>query len=118
MRLLVLALLAVLVASEAGAASPDFTGRWAIDPQGCKIMGDTSETAPMFVTKTTIDWFVASCTMKKIYLTGNALHIQARCSNEGTVSMTPIALELRNSDTLRVIWNGSRIKQDMRRCPQ
>jgi hypothetical protein len=30
--------------------------------------------------------------------------------------MTPIALELRGSDTLRVTWDNSRIKQDMRRC--
>ena len=118
MRPLALIICAALVATGAHAASPDFTGRWAIDPQGCKIMGDTSETAPMFVTKTRIDWFVAACTMKKIYLTGNALHIQASCSNEGTVSMTPIALELRDADTLRVTWNGSRVKQDMRRCPQ
>jgi len=119
MKRLTLVLFASLITSAAGAASaPDFTGRWAIDPQGCKIMGDTSETAPMFVTKTTIDWFVAACTMKKMYLTGNALHIQARCSNEGNVSMTPIALELRNPDTLRVTWDGSRIKRDMRRCPQ
>ena len=111
-------LLLSLIASAAGAApAPDFTGRWAVDPQGCKIMGDTSETAPMFVTKTTIDWFVAACTMKKIYLTGNELHIQARCSNEGKVSMTPIAFELRNSNTLRVTWDGSRVKPDMRRCP-
>lgn len=119
MKPVMLILFAALTASAAGAApAPDFTGRWAIDPQGCKIMGDTSETAPMFVTKTTIDWFAAACTMKKMYLTGNALHIQARCSNEGTVSMMPIALELRNSDTLRVTWDGSRVKQDMRRCPK
>jgi hypothetical protein len=117
MKLLVLILLTVLTTSAASAApAPDFTGRWAIDPQGCKVMGDTSETAPMFVTKTTIEWFVAACTMKKMYLTGNTLHVQARCSNEGKVSMTPIALELRGSDTLRVTWDNSRIKQDMRRC--
>ncbi len=80
-------------------------------------MGDTSETAPMIITKTTIDWFVAACIVKRMYQTGTVRHIQARCSNEGTVSMTPISLEVRNKDTLVVMWDGSRVK-DMRRCPQ
>ena len=58
-------------------------GRWAIDPQGCRIDGDSSETASLYIAARTIKWWVADCRIGKSYKVGNALYIQARCSNEG-----------------------------------
>lgn len=95
-------------------AAEDFVGRWAIDPAGCMSEGDTSATAPLYATTTSIKWFVAHCTIGKMYKVGRAVHIQARCSNEGKIVATPIMLEPRG-DRMRVIWNGAKV-EDMRRC--
>lgn len=103
----------LVVCGVAHAAEP-FIGRWAINPVGCTIDGDTSETAPLVATATTIKWFVASCKIAKMYKTGSAVHIQARCSAEGQASMTPITLDARG-DRMRVTWDGSKV-EDMRRC--
>ena len=90
-------------------------GRWAIDPQGCQIDSDTSETAPLTITDKTLKWWVASCRVGKSYKVGNALYIQARCSNEGTRSSIPVKLDLVSRDRLAVTWGGGKI-HDMRRC--
>jgi hypothetical protein len=103
-----------LMAAGAAEAADSHIGRWAIDPIGCTIDGDTSATAPMYVSSTTVKWLVASCTIGKMYKVGNAVHIQARCSNEGKIVSTPITLEP-HGDRMRVTWNGSKI-EDMRRC--
>jgi hypothetical protein len=96
-------------------AEEPINGRWAIDPRGCRIDGDTSETAPLYVTDKTLRWFVADCRIGKSYKIGNALYIQARCSNEGSRSSIPVKLDLVSRDKLAVTWDGSKIK-DMRRC--
>lgn len=99
----------------AALAGEPILGRWAIDPKGCKVDGDTAETAPLIVTQKTIRWFVAHCTVGKSYKIGKALHIQARCSGEGERYTIPIKLDLVDPNRLAVTWDKSRV-QDMRRC--
>ena len=65
-------------------AQEPINGRWAIDPEGCKIEGDTTETAPLYITDKTLKWWMAACRVGKSYKVGNALYIQGRCSNEGS----------------------------------
>lgn len=96
-------------------AEEPINGRWAIDPQGCRIDGDTSETAPLYVTGKTLKWFVVSCRIGKSYKIGNALYIQARCSNEGARQAIAVKLDLVSRDRLAVTWDGSKINE-MRRC--
>jgi hypothetical protein len=103
----------VLLAGSAMAAEL-WIGRWAIDPQGCRIEGDTSETAPLYATKTSLKWFVASCKIGRMYKTGETVHIQARCSAEGVTSATPITLRPKG-DRMAVTWDGSPV-EEMRRC--
>jgi hypothetical protein len=112
MRLLIVPL--TLLAGGPAAAAEPWTGRWAIDPQGCQIDGDTSETAPLYATKTTLKWFVASCKIRRMYKTGETVHIQARCSAEGITSATPITLRPKG-DRMAVTWGGSPV-EEMRRC--
>jgi hypothetical protein len=104
----------VTLAGPACAEEP-INGRWAIDPQGCQIDGDTSETAPLYVTDKTLTWWVASCRVGKSYKVGNALYIQARCSNEGSRHSISVKLDLVSRDRLAVTWDRGKIP-DMRRC--
>jgi hypothetical protein len=96
-------------------AEEPINGRWAIDPQGCKIDGDTSETASLYVTNKTLKWWVADCRVGKSYKVGNALYIQARCSNEGARHSLSVKLDLVSRDRLAVTWGGSKTSE-MRRC--
>lgn len=105
---------AIALVASAHAEEP-INGRWAIDSQGCQIDGDTSETAPLYVTDKTLKWWVASCLVGKSYKVGNALYIQARCSNEGARHSIAVKLDLVSRDKLAVTWGGGKI-QDMRRC--
>ena len=106
--------LLLLAVANGACAEEAFIGRWAINPAGCTSEGDSAATAPLYATATTVKWFVASCVIGKMYKTGMAVHIQARCSNEGRTVSTPITLEARG-DRLRVIWDGVKI-EDMHRC--
>ncbi len=106
----------VLLASAMGAAqaAEPFVGRWSIDPAGCTSEGDTASTAPLYATATSVKWFVASCSIGKMYKVGQAVHLQARCSSEGKIKSTPITLDARG-DRMRVIWDGVKV-EEMRRC--
>ena len=106
--------LAMLAAIDQAAAEEAFIGRWAIDPAGCTTEGDTASTAPLYATSTSVRWFVSSCRIGKMYKIGQAVHLQAHCSNEGKVSSTPITLEARG-DRMRVTWAGVKV-EEMRRC--
>lgn len=103
-------------ATCAGLARADepWIGRWAIDPRGCAIYGDTASTSPLIVTERTLNWFAASCRIGKIYRTGDAVHIQAHCSNEGKARTIPVSLMPRG-DRLAVVWDNARAGE-MRRC--
>lgn len=114
MRTILAMTMLLSMAAPALAANEPWIGRWAIDPEGCKIDGDTSETAPLYVTKTTLKWFVASCKIGRMYKTGETVHIQARCSAEGTTSQTPITLRPKG-DRMAVTWDKSPV-EEMRRC--
>ena len=110
------ALLAGVLALAAPAyAQEPVNGRWSIDPEGCKVDGDTTETAPLFVTDKTLRWWVADCRIGKSYKVGNALFIQARCSNEGSRESIAVKLDLVSRDRLAVTWKG-RKPFEMRRC--
>ncbi|GIK82326.1 MAG: hypothetical protein DPW22_05355 [Alphaproteobacteria bacterium] len=113
-RLSLLIGLAFLGAQPASADEPIY-GRWAIDPLGCRVDGDTAETAPLIVAQKTLKWFVASCLVGKSYKIGKALHLQLRCTNEGAYRSLPVRLDLVAADRLAVTWDGQRVK-DMRRC--
>jgi len=106
--------IAMALAGPSHAQEP-INGRWAIDLEGCQIEGDTTETAPLYVTDKTLKWWVADCRIGKSYKVGNALYIQARCSNEGSRHSISVKLDLVSRDRLAVVWDGSKGK-DMRRC--
>ena len=114
MSRIAMALAAAAISTPVFAAEPGWHGRWAIDPAACTTEGDTSETAPLFATATTLRWFVASCRIRRVYKTGTVVHVQARCSAEGQTSLIPIALDA-HGDLLRVTWDRSGVKE-MRRC--
>ncbi len=105
----------ILALATSAHAEEPINGRWAIDPQGCQIAGDTSETAPLYVTDKTLKWWVADCRIGKSYKVGNTLYIQARCSNEGARSSIGVKLDLVSRDRLAVTWDSGKVK-DMRRC--
>ena len=104
----------VLATIVGAAAVESFVGRWAIDPVGCTREGDTASTAPLYATATSLKWFVASCSIGKMYKVGYAVHLQARCSSEGKIKSTPITLDARG-DRMRVTWDGVKVGE-MRRC--
>jgi hypothetical protein len=104
----------MLATIEGAMAVESFVGRWAIDPAACMSEGDTSSTAPLYATDTSVKWFVASCRIGKMYKIGQAVHLQAHCSNEGKIVSTPITLEARG-DRMRVTWDGIKV-DEMRRC--
>lgn len=107
--------MAVLVLAVAPAcADPAFNGRWSISPTGCTIFGDTTETAPLILTDTTVNWWVASCTIKKSYRIGEGLYLEARCSSEGRTYTMPIGLQMQGQK-LRVTWDKT-IAGVMQRC--
>jgi hypothetical protein len=107
-------LVLALTASGGAFAADPFTGKWAIDPAGCRINGDTAETAPMIVTETSVKWFVSSCTIKKSYRIGDGLYLQAQCSSEGKTRVMPIGLQ-RKGAKLHVTWDQT-AAGDMLRC--
>jgi hypothetical protein len=104
----------MLAMVDGARAVESFVGRWAIDPAGCTSEGVTASSAPLVATSTSLNWFVSSCHIGKMYKIGQAVHIQARCSSEGKISSTPITLEARG-DHMRVTWNGVKM-EEMRRC--
>ncbi len=110
----VVAGLAMLASSAQAQIVEPWIGRWSIDPAGCNVMGDTSETAPLIVTDKTVNWFVASCRIGKLYKTGQDAHIQAHCTNEGSAHDIPISLKPQGS-RMKVIWNNSPVAE-MHKC--
>jgi hypothetical protein len=105
---------ALVLAAPAHATEP-INGRWSINLEGCKVDGDTTETAPLFVTDKTLRWWVADCRIGKSYKVGNALFIQARCTNEGSRDSIAVKLDLVSRDRLAVTWKGGK-PFEMRRC--
>lgn len=114
MRDVILGSVLVLAMIDSAGAKESFIGRWSIDPAGCTSEGDTASTAPLIATATTVRWFVASCRIGKMYKIGQAVHLQAHCSNEGKIVSTPITLDARG-DRMRVTWDGVKV-EEMRRC--
>ena len=105
--------LLITASGAAGAAEP-WIGRWAIDPTGCKIDGDTASTAALTVTATSLKWFVSSCRIGKMYKIGNDAHIEAHCSSEGKSGTTPISLKP-HGNRMALIWDGAPAGE-MQRC--
>jgi hypothetical protein len=100
--------------ASAALANEPWIGRWSIDPVGCTRYGDTASTSPLVVTDTTLNWFVSSCRVGKMYKTGQDAHIQAHCSSEGKSSTIPISLKP-HGDHMTVIWDNAPTGE-MRRC--
>ncbi|MBI4275281.1 MAG: hypothetical protein HY659_11340 [Rhizobiales bacterium] len=111
---IVLGFTIVVFATQTTSAAEPHIGRWAIDPSGCRIDGDTSATAPLVVTDKSVKWFVANCSIKKIYKAADSIYIQARCENEGGMHTIPISLTPRG-DRLTVVWDKARVPE-FRRC--
>jgi len=110
------AALALLVVSVTAARATDdpFSGRWSINPAGCNSFGNTAETAPLFVTDTTVKWWMSSCTIKKSYRIGDGLYLQTQCSSEGKSRVMPIGLQIKGKK-LHVTWDQT-VAGDMERC--
>ena len=106
--------LALGFACQPADADDRFLGRWAINPTGCKVAGSTAETTPLVVTDTSVAWFSAYCTIKKSYLIGDGLYLQAQCASEGKSRVMPIGLQLKGKK-LHVTWDQT-VAGDMQRC--
>jgi hypothetical protein len=106
-------LLTLASAANAQIVEP-WVGRWSIDSAGCTRYGDTANTAPLVVTDKTVNWFLASCRIGKLYKTGQDAHIQAHCSNDGGVHDIPISLKP-HGNRMKVIWNNAPVAE-MQRC--
>lgn len=106
----------VLLNLECTSAHADsrFLGRWSLDPAGCKVAGSTAETTPLVVTDTSVAWFPGYCTVKKSYLIGEGLYLQAQCLNNGVTRVMPIGLQLKGKK-LVVTWDQTKAGE-MQRC--
>lgn len=104
----------VLAAAAPELAADPLHGRWAIDPKGCAFSGDTAQTAVLTVDDKTVNWFVARCTIRKTYKIGDALHLEARCWNEGKMKDIPVSLVPRGQK-LAVTWDRAPAGE-MTRC--
>lgn len=96
------------------ATDPLFMGRWSIDPLGCKGDGQTARTTPLVITDRSVDWYQASCTIKKSYRIGDGLYLQAQCFSQGTSRVMPIGLQLKGRK-LHVTWDQT-AAGEMQRC--
>jgi hypothetical protein len=95
-------------------ADARFLGRWALNPSGCKFAGSTAETTPLVITDTSVAWFPGYCTIKKSYLIGYGLYLQAQCLSDGKSRVMPIGLQLKGKK-LHVTWDQT-VAGDMQRC--
>jgi hypothetical protein len=105
---------AIGAAAAPATAAEAFIGRWAISPTACSGYGNTLQTAPLIASDTTVRWYQGACRIGKMYKLGAAVYIQARCDGDTTTD-TPITLEPRGADRLRVTWNRGRT-EELRRC--
>jgi hypothetical protein len=103
-----------LFATMPARADARFLGRWALNPSGCKFGGSTAETTPLVVTDTSVAWFPGTCTIKKSYLIGEGLYLQAQCLSNGASRVMPIGLQLKGSK-LMVTWDQTKAGE-MQRC--
>lgn len=115
MKLIAIAMAALLgAAGNALASEPQF-GRWAIDAQHCGGVGDTYRTSPLSVTPTSLRWAAETCMIGKMYKADQALYIEGRCSNGmGLMVRHPITLAMKGQN-LAVTWAGEHT--EMKRCP-
>ncbi len=104
----------LIVMGEAAHADERFLGRWALNPSGCRFAGSTAETTPLVVTDTSVAWFPGYCTIKKSYLIGEGLYLQAQCLSDGRNRIMPIGLQLKGKK-LVVTWDQTRAGE-MQRC--
>lgn len=109
------AALAVPFLSSLANADDRFLGRWSINPSGCSVRGSTADTTPLVVTDTSVAWFPGYCTIKKSYLIGDGLYLQAQCLNDGTNRVMPIGLQLKGKK-LAVTWDQTKASGEMQRC--
>lgn len=93
-----------LCSGAAFATDPLFMGRWSIDPAGCKGFGQTAQTTALVITDRSVEWFQASCSIKKSYRIGEGLYLQAQCFSQGASRVMPIGLQLKGSK-LNVTWD-------------
>ena len=107
LRRLVWAACAIGATAGTAGAAEAFVGRWAISPAACSGYGNTLLTAPLIASDTTVRWYQGACRIGKMYKLGTAVYIQARC-DEDTTTDTPITLDARGAERLRVTWNRGR----------
>ncbi len=104
-----------LCSGAALATDPLFKGRWSIDPAGCVgFGGQTAPTTALVVNDRSVEWFQASCTIKKSYRIANGLYLEANCFGQGRSRIMPIGLQL-NGSKLRVTWDQT-VAGEMQRC--
>jgi hypothetical protein len=114
-KVIAIAVVALIGAAGAALAGEPQVGRWAVDAQSCGGGGDTHQSAPLTVTPTSLRWAAESCAIGKMYKADRALYIDGRCSNSaGLMVRHPITLAMKG-ERLAVTWNGEHT--EMRRCP-
>jgi hypothetical protein len=103
--------LCAAVATPAFGAEP-FIGRWAAKPEACYgFGGNTSSTAALVATATTVSWYEGHCRIGKLYKVGTAVYLQLHCLGKGDVPATLNAY----GDRMRVTWGGAK-SEELRRC--
>ncbi len=106
--------IALTILCVSAQADERFLGRWAIDAAGCRFGGGSAETTPLVVTDTSVAWFPGYCTIKKSYLIGDGLYLQAQCLRDGQSRVMPIGLQLKGKKLL-VTWDQAKASE-MQRC--
>ena len=80
-------------------AAEAFVGRWAVSAAMCSGNGETSATAALVATDTSLSWFDGYCRIGKMYK-AKAVYVQAHCGAKD-VAVTLDA----QGDRMRVTWD-------------
>jgi len=91
------------------------TGRWAADTSSCDGFSSFGAPSPLVVTDYAVRWHGDSCSIGRMYKTGDTVHIQALCWGETGERSVPVSLHP-HAGRLSVIWDRGP-HGDLQRCP-
>jgi hypothetical protein len=114
-RLPIAFVLAALFFANAAHADDRFIGRWAVGRDGCGFGGSSVETSPLVVSERSVRWRDTSCSIRKSYLIGDGLYLQAQCSGLDGSRVVPIGLQLKGRGKLAVTWDRAPARE-LQRC--
>ena len=113
MRRMVYAMGVVVAAVVPAGAVEPFVGRWALNQEACFGFGTTAQTASLVATDTSVRWYPGTCRIGKMYKLGEAVYIQAHCTDSGGGDV-PITLDPKG-DRMKVTWNRGK-PEELQRC--